>query len=77
MQTKNKFQTNQLETRYNFARQVRLLRESNGLSTKEFAQELNVGEKYILQIELGKFTSLSEIFALARYFDKKVEINLV
>ena len=37
MQTKNKFQTRQLETRYNFVQQVRLLRESKGLSTKEFA----------------------------------------
>ena len=34
-------------------------------------------EKYVLRIELGKFDSLAEIFALARYFDKKVEINLV
>ena len=77
MQTKNKFQTRQLETRYNFAQQVRLLRESKGLSTKEFAREINVLEKYVLRIELGKFDSLAEIFALARYFDKKVEINLV
>lgn len=77
MQTKNKFQTNQLETRYNFARQIRLLRESKGLSVAEFAQELSVAEKYVLRMELEKFDSLAEIFALARYFDKKVDINLV
>ena len=37
MKTRKQIKKNQVETRYNFARQIRLLRESAGLSIKEMA----------------------------------------
>ena len=75
MQDKKIFKRNQLETRYNFARQLRLLREEKGLSVKEFAKEIHMLEKYIWQLELGKIENFGAIFALAQFFDKKVKIE--
>ena len=76
MKTRKQIRKIQLETRYNFARQVRLLREGAGLSVKEFAQESHIPEKVIQQLELGKIDNTGNIFALAQFFNKKVEINL-
>ena len=76
MKTKKQIRKIQLETRYNFARQVRLLRENMGFSVKEFAQESHIPEKVIQQLELGKIENIGTIFALAQFFNKKVEINL-
>jgi len=77
MQTKSQFKTNQTETKYKFARQVRLLRESAGLSVKELAQQTHMIERHLQELELGKIDNIGNIFALAQFFDKKVEINLV
>ena len=75
MQDKKTFKKNQLETRYNFARQLRLLREEKGLSVKEFAQASNIFEKHIWELELGKIENFGAIFALAQFFEKKVKIE--
>jgi len=77
MKTRKQIRKIQLETRYNFARQVRLLREGAGLSVKEFAQESHIPEKVIQQLELGKIENIGTIFFFAQFFDKKVEINLI
>ena len=77
MKTRKQIRKIQLETRYNFARQVRLLREGMGLSVKEFAQESHIPEKVIQQLELGKIENIGTIFSFAQFFNKKVEINLL
>ncbi len=71
MKTRKQIRKIQLETRYNFARQVRLLREGMGFSLKEFAQESHIPEKIIQQLELGKIENIGTIFALAQFFNKK------
>ena len=77
MQTKSQFQKNKMETKYHFSCQVRALREEAGLSIKELAQESHIFEKHLQEIEMGRLHNFGAIFALAQFFDKKVEINLL
>ena len=76
MQKDSQYKDNQLETRYNFALQIRGLREASGLSIKEMSEKSGIIERHIKQMELGKIESIGAIFNLARFFDKKVEINI-
>lgn len=75
MQDKNQFKDNQLETRYNFANQVRTLREGLGLSITEMSAKSGMMKRHIRQMELGKLESIGAIFDIARFFDKKVKIE--
>ena len=77
MKTKKQIRKNQLETRYNFARQVRVLREAAGLSVKELSQQINMPESFLQKLELGQVENIGTIFAVARFFDKKVAINFI
>lgn len=77
MKKDSQYKDNQLETRYKFARQVRCLREGAGLTIKEMAEKSGIMERHIKQMELGKIENIGPVFNLARFFDKKVEINLV
>ena len=77
MKTRKQIKKNQVETRYNFARQVRLLREGASLSIKEMAQQIFISETFLQKLELGEIEHIGTIFAIAQFFDKKVEINLV
>ncbi|MBO7556613.1 MAG: helix-turn-helix domain-containing protein [Alphaproteobacteria bacterium] len=77
MKTRKQIKKNQVETRYNFARQIRLLREGAGLSIKEMAQQIFISETFLQKQELGEIEHIGTIFAIAQFFDKKVEINLV
>ena len=77
MKTKKQIRKNQLETRYNFARQVRVLREAAGLSVKELSQQMNMPESFLQKLELGQVENIGTIFAVAQFFDKKVAINFI
>jgi len=77
MKTKKQIRKNQLKTRYNFARQVRVLREAAGLSVKELSQQINMPESFLQKLELGQVENIGTIFAVARFFDKKVAINFI
>ena len=77
MKTRKQIRKNQVDTRYNFARQVRLLREGVGLSIKELAEQIFISETFLKKLELGEVEHIGTIFAIAQFFDKKVEINLV
>ena len=77
MKKDSQYKDDMLETRYNFALQARSLRERAGLSVKEMAEKSGIMERHIKQLELGKLENIGSAFNLARFFDKKVEINLV
>ncbi len=77
MKTKRQIKKNQLETRYNFAKQIRLLREGKGFSIKEFSQQIHISETYLQKLELGEVENIGVIFSLAQFFDKKVEIKFI
>lgn len=53
---------------------VELIRKEKGLSQEEFAKKLRVSRQTISSIETGKYNpSLDLAFAIADFFDKKIE----
>lgn len=53
---------------------VEKIRKEKGLSQEEFAKKLRVSRQTISSIETGKYNpSLELAFAIADFFDKKIE----
>ncbi len=53
---------------------VRLLRESRGLSQGQLAQALNVSRQTVNAIETGRYLpSLPLAFTIARFFGRRIE----
>ena len=75
MQNKKIFRNNKVETQYNFARQIRQMRENAELSVEQLAQEMKIDQSYIRRLELGYIQDWGLIFAIAQVFDKKIRIE--
>ena len=75
MQNKKIFRKNKIEMQYNFARQIRQMRENIELSVGQLADEIHVPEQYIRRLELGYIQDWGLIFAIAQFFDKKIKIE--
>ena len=74
MQNKKIFLKNKIEMQYNFARQIRQMRENIELLVRQLADE-HVPEQYIRRLELGYIQDWGLIFAIAQFFDKKIKIE--
>jgi len=75
MQDRKTLRRNRIEMKYNFALQVRQMREAAGLSIKELAAQIFVSENSVRQLELGGIHDWGMIFAIAQFFDKKIRIE--
>ncbi len=78
MITKKEAKKNFRETRTALANQITALRKSRKLTIEELGFETGFKKIYLERLELAQLEiSLSMGNALARYFDKKVKIELV
>ncbi len=75
MQDKKTFKKNHWELKYDFGRQVRLLRENTELSFAELSMKTGIGIESLKAMELGNFHLLGFVFKLAKFYDKKVKIE--
>ena len=75
MQDRKTFKKNHLEMKYNFGRQVRLLREAAGFSLAELSVQTKIKVEHLQEMELGKFYVIGWVFQLAKFYDKKVRIE--
>nr|QIM10580.1 hypothetical protein PlAlph_4720 [uncultured Alphaproteobacteria bacterium] len=75
MQIKKIFKRNRCETAFNFALQVRQLREERGLTVEELAQESGIPVCILQRMEMGCFEDWGRNFSFAKFFDRKIRIE--
>lgn len=75
MQTRKIFKQNQHETAYNFAQQVRRLREERGLTIEEVSARSRIPLFKLQRMETGYFADWGRILNYAKFFDRKIRIE--
>ena len=75
MQTRKIFKRNRYETAYNFARQVRRMREERGLTIEELSEVSNIPLNILQKLEMGCFEDWGKNYAFAKFFDRKIRIE--
>ncbi len=75
MQETKIYRRNKDEFIYNFAEQVRKLRENSNLSIEELSLGSNIAMTTLKKMELGHFNDWEKIFRLARFYDKKIRLE--
>jgi len=75
MQVKKIFKNNKCETAFNFAQQVRKLREERGLTVEEAAEGSKIPVYTLRLAEMGHFEDWGTIYGIAKFFDRKIRIE--
>lgn len=75
MQDGKTFKINKCETSYNFAEQLRRMRQEKGLSLKELAVHAQIDISLLQRMELGYFEDWGSLYSLAKFFDRKIRIE--
>ena len=69
------YKVNKVEFCYNFAEQVRWLRESNKLSFEEISQGTGIPIINLKRLELGQGKDWGDILQLAKFYEKKIRLE--
>ena len=75
MQTRKIFRRNRYETAYNFARQVRRMREERGLTIEELSEVSKIPLNILQKLEMGYFEDWGTLYNYAKFFDRKIRIE--